>query len=245
MWVGRVGARAIDLLFPPVCVGCQEMVEDSIDLVCLCDGCRELLLDSCQVRCRRCAAEVPEITGNRDECPHCRQHKLRFDRTYSLGPYEGLLQTVCKRMKSEATAEVSKVLGRLLVDEVGETWSESIPDALVPIPQHRQRRASWRLGSAHSLALSVGRATGIPIHPTLLQWQRSIEPQVGLSQKGRFRNVRGSLQVRRGYRVEAAHVVVVDDVLTSGATCSEAARALKAAGAARVSVLVAARTAGG
>jgi predicted amidophosphoribosyltransferase len=76
----------------------------------------------------------------------------------------------------------------------------------------------------------------------MLQVRRNIPPQIGLSRPGRFRNVAGEMALRPGYSLQAAHVLVVDDILTTGATASEAARVLKRAGAARVSVFVLART---
>ncbi len=79
----------------------------------------------------------------------------------------------------------------------------------------------------------------------MLRQVRNIPPQLGLSRPGRFANVAGRMVVRSGYSLQSAHVLVVDDILTTGATASEAARALKKAGAATVSVLVMARTPGG
>jgi predicted amidophosphoribosyltransferase len=92
------------------------------------------------------------------------------------------------------------------------------------------------------LAEQMARRLGASFAPRMLRQLRNIPPQIGLSRAGRFRNVAGEMAVRPGYLLQAAHVLLVDDILTTGATASEAARRLRGGGAKEVTVMVLGRT---
>jgi ComF family protein len=243
-WLRQVGGRAIDLLFPPGCVVCGVELERLPDDVALCKECREALPRTTWATCVRCAARVPEIPGSTPDCKHCRDHKIQFDQTWALGAYDGLLRDLVLEMKEDASGRVAKAFGKLIALRWGAEIGAFQPDSIVPIPMHAWRRWSRRANPAAALAASLGHQLGLGVEAKLLQWRRDASAQVGLSQRGRFRNMRGVMQVRRGYRLDAPRVLVVDDILTTGATCSEAARALKRAGAAQVTVAVVGRTTG-
>lgn len=194
--------------------------------------------------CARCAARVPEIPGSTPDCKHCRDHEIRFDRTLALGAYDGLLRDLVLEMKVDASGRLAIAFGKLIALEWGEAIRSFNPDVVVPIPMHAWRRLSRQSNPAEALAATLARKLGLRMEAELLQWRRDASAQVGLSQRGRFRNMRGVMQVRSSYRLDAPRVLVVDDILTTGATCSEAARALKRAGAAQVTVVVVGRTTG-
>lgn len=240
-WLRDAGARAVDLLFPPICVACNAEVDEVDDRICLCGSCRERMPTVDWLICKRCGARVPELTNDIADCHYCREHRLQFEETFYWGLYEGLLQDLVKSMKAETTQAVANALGSLLVREFGELLGEFQADALVPIPVHRARRYSASPGSAQALAAVVGRELGIPVRADLLDWSREVSAQVGLSQQGRFQNMYRSMRVSPQFSIDDARLLIVDDVLTTGATCSEAARVLKRAGAAEVKVLVVAR----
>lgn len=208
----------------------------------LCQSCQDLLCRTPTATCRRCGARVPEIPGNAESCPNCVEHRLRFDRTLSYGVYEGLLRELVLQMKSDATQQISTALGRVLAEHFREQLAEIQPDAVVPIPMHNWRKLTRPSNPVARLAETVASSLSLPLQPKLLKWQKSTSAQLGLSQPGRFRNVQGALAVSPGYKLDAPTLVIVDDVLTTGATCSEAARVLKRAGAVEVIVLVLGRT---
>ena len=100
----------------------------------------------------------------------------------------------------------------------------------------------WRgTNSAELLATEIGRILNIPVVPGLVVRTRNTIPQKDLSSRQRFQNVRGAFRIGKGYGLGEARIVVVDDVLTTGATCGEVAKTLKKAGAAGVGVVVAGR----
>ncbi|MCH8840315.1 MAG: hypothetical protein IH831_06490 [Planctomycetes bacterium] len=97
-WLHRMGTRAIDLLFPPSCVACGVGMGELVDDVAMCTTCRDALPRIAWATCQRCAARVPEIPGCVPDCKHCRDHRIRFDRTFALGAYDGLLRDLVLEM---------------------------------------------------------------------------------------------------------------------------------------------------
>ncbi len=117
-------------------------------------------------------------------------------------------------------------------------------DLLVPIPLHRLRLASRRFNQSAALARVISRESAVPLETMALERVKPTAPQVGLTRPQRAANLSGAFRVdkTRAGRIAGGAVVLVDDVLTTGATANAAARALLKAGAARVDLLVFART---
>jgi ComF family protein len=210
--------------------------------VAICPSCRQQLQLVDWPVCERCAAPVPEARGATLACSACRGVKLRFDRALALGSYEGLLRHWIMRMKEDRSGVSVRTLAALAWERLGNSLRGLAIDAVAAVPMHPLRRWQRGVNPPAEIAELAARKLGVPAAARLLRTRRNIPPQIGLSRRGRFQNVAGEMAVRRGYSLQAAHVLVVDDILTTGATASEAARALKAAGAERVTVLVLART---
>ena len=242
-WLRRVAYEAVELLFPASCLACQTEFGPSPDHICFCLDCRDEIVRGDWPVCRRCASRVPKIPGAVDECAHCRDQKFRFDRTIALGDYDGLLREQALTMKRDRSERLATAIGRLMVARLGDSLRALQPDVIVPIPMHAWRRLARGTNPPAALAATLGQEFGWPVFSRLLVRSRNTQPQIGLSHPARFRNVHGQMQVRKSYLLESPHVLLVDDILTTGATCSEAARILKRAGATEVTVLVAARTA--
>lgn len=176
------------------------------------------------------------------DCRVCRNLKLRFDRAIAVGLYEGLLRELVLRMKADSRGGLAHMFVELLWAEHGGELASSSVDVVVAAPE-RARMLNHNANRAPAaLAEVLARKLRAPLAVRLLGVGRGVSKQVGLSRAGRFENMRGQMFVRRGYHLDGAHVLLVDDILTSGATGNEAARALKKAGASRVTLVVAART---
>lgn len=204
--------------------------------------------------CGRCGAnlsrfspaesETVETAPSAADCPLCRRHRLWFDRVTSLGDYEEDLRQNVLRMKRPEGESVAASMAQLLSTQRREQIQQFAPDLLVPIPMHWMRRLARRTNSAEVVAEHLGRALQVRVARRVLARSRNTLPQKDLSPNSRFRNVRGSFRVRRGYDIRGARVALVDDILTTGATCSEAAKMLKEAGAQDVAAIVVARAIG-
>jgi ComF family protein len=167
----------------------------------------------------------------------CRRGLAGFDAAISYGEYSGALRQLIHLFKY---AKVST-----LADEFGTLLSRALPreqrfDVLVPMPLHWMRRWHRGFNQSELLARALSRRTGIPVSNAMRR-RRSTPPQAGLTNAERRTNVAGAFAVRSRKAVEGKHVLLIDDVLTTGATASACASVLKRAGAKRVSVLTLAR----
>lgn len=141
-------------------------------------------------------------------------------------------------MKYGRDVSLAPLLARYLVERLPLPVDH---DVIVPVPLHRER-LRWRgFNQAVPLARALGAAGDRPVDPFALVRSRATPPQVGLDAGSRRRNVRGAFVVRSADRIRGRRVLLVDDVMTTGATIDACARALRAAGARQVDALVLAR----
>lgn len=235
-----------DVLFPPCCASCfaeLETIERRSESA-ICDECLETMDLIGEPVCVRCAGPLPALAARRDGCFRCDGRKLWFSETIALGMYDGRLRDLILRMKRADGDSVSLAMGRLLIEKQGARLGEVKADVVVPIPQHWRRRVVHRTNSAAVLAEVIARQIRVPLAERLLRRIRHTARQAELTPPERWQNVRGAFARRGGYHLNSAHVLLVDDVLTTGATCNEAARVLRRAGAERVTVAVVARAIG-
>ncbi len=241
------GTRALsNLLFPPNCPFCQQELDPSLDHPTLCQRCRQQLTGVAGQRtCPRCASTVPGHWTQLSHCPKCQGRAYQFETALALGQYRGGLQQAVIAAKKLVHEPLTQALGQWLAEhartELLPWWR---PDVVVPVPMHFWRR--WRRGTQPSLILGdcIARRTGVPLLEGLLYCRRKSKKQGTLSVSERFRNRRGAFSISPGYDITDSRVLLVDDILTTGATASEAARTLRRAGARAVAVAVVARASG-
>jgi ComF family protein len=230
------------LVFPWLCPLCGE--EGQAAPFCL--TCRRKILeqaaDAGGRACPRCALSAGPFADLRGGCAACRDRTLGFDAALALGPYTGEIQKLCLRLKNDRNAWLAPWLSDLFVEARGDALSQMPPDTcIVPVPLHWLRRCQRGYNQAEALAEGLGRRLNFPVLHSL----RRVVATAQLAHKGRTARsevMRGAFQPRSGSHLVGRTVLLVDDILTTGATCGYAARALKRAGAARVVVVVIART---
>lgn len=175
------------------------------------------------------------------DCHECRGHKLHFDEARTLGSYQGPLRDAVLKMKHHYYEPLGVELGWLLAEHVALRPFTAPCDLVVPVPMHWLQR-SWRgTSAARTLAAAVGRGLDWRVSTNVLRCRRMLRRQHTLPAQARRDNVRGAFRVRWSHCVRGARVLVVDDVMTTGATANEAARVLREAGAASVCVATVAR----
>jgi ComF family protein len=233
----------LDLLFPPACLVCGQALGGGLPGVNpysnrLCPQCQAGLTFRPTPVCPHCAADVGPHTHLADGCPRCRDETFHFERVVRLGSYEGVLRDVVLRMKLRGQEGFAELLGSWWAEQLREPLLAVGADAIVPVPLHWRRR--WRRGFNQSAALARGLA-GLLRLPLQLSWLRRVRytpPQTTQTPAQRRDNVRGVFRTRRRLRLHGLSLLLIDDVMTTGATVSECARTLRAAGAARVVVAV-------
>ena len=233
-----------EFLFPPECVWCRKLVARGGGAIC--EECQGVLVGD-YYRCRKCATPLPNVVPN-DDCFRCREAKWRFDRVVTLGPYRAQLRDAVIRMKRPANELLRRVVAELmtqqLVQDLGEESLTTGKVVLLPVPNYWTHSFMGAADAAGSLATQVSKHTGLPCLTRMLRRIRKTDKQGMLSWSERAKNVRGAFEIADAEVVKGSHVIVVDDVLTSGATCAEIASRLKRAGAYQVTILVAARGTG-
>jgi len=230
-----------DLIFPRRCAACQ--VRDELARP-FCSSCSAAFLQLVgQAFCIRCGTSAAEgMAVDDDGCPHCPTPMPRFDRVVRLAAYEPPLATVIGKVKFHGEHATCRWLGRLLAQKVQATPELSSAELVEPVPLHWRRRLQRGYNQSAVIARAAARLIGLPEAGELVRI-RDTRPQVNLPRTQRAENVKGAFAVPRSRRraIAGRHVLLVDDVTTTCATASEAARAMLAAGAARVSLAVLAK----
>lgn len=235
---GAAFAAIADLLLPPVCISCRARV-----------GAHGLLCGACFARidfiappiCARLGVPLPYDTGSPSLSAAAIARPPVYDRARAAAHYSETMRGLIQSFKYGDRQEGLKLFGRWLAKAGAELTADA--DLILPVPLFRSRLWWRRFNQSAMLARELARLTGVPADCFSLKRVRRTASQVGLTADQRRRNVRGAFKVdaRRRDRIKGRRVVVVDDVITTGATAEACARALKRAGAARVDVLALAR----
>ena len=226
-----------DLVYPQECLICGR---DGISTPC-CPDCRDELLGAAGPACPRCAMPVGPYESVDRGCVDCRGKPLGFDGAVALGPYEGPIRHLVLAMKHERMAMLAGWLAGVVVEARGASLGLGPGAAVAGVPLHWRRYIARRYNQAEALADGVGRLLDLPtIRP--LRRRLGTPKLARLSRGARDAMLKGAFVARPSAgSLRGRTILLVDDVLTTGATCGAAARALKRAGAARVVALVVAR----
>ena len=229
---------ALDLVFPPLCPVCREMLgagrRDP-----LCGACWKGMDRIGPPWCRCCGIPL----GIEGLCGWCRERRPRFAYARAAARYGGLVRDAIHAFKFGGRRGLAEPLGDLLAGLGLSALPGAAPDSLVPVPLHHRRERERGYNQALLVARRLERAWGVPVVTDALVRLTATAPQTHLDAPARRRNVRKAFAVRRPEAIAGRHVVLVDDVLTTGATVGECARVLTRAGASIVGVLTIARTA--
>jgi ComF family protein len=226
--------RITDMVLPPVCVACQTRL-DAHDT--LCPACWRGIDFIRHPLCDRLGIPLPYDTGGVMVSAAAAADPPDYERARAVAQHRGVMRELVHDLKFRDTTHARRLFGRWLEEAGRELITAS--DVIVAVPLARGRLLSRRFNQSQLLAVELARRSGKTVLPLALVRTRATRSQVGLSRPERRRNVAGAFRVREGQAalIAGRAVLLVDDVVTTGATASAAARALKAAGAARVDVL--------
>lgn len=234
----KTTAAFLTLFFPDDCRICGAPLRN-ISRVPVCPAClnqpEPLAADYFCISCRTPFVN-PAPLGIDGRCALCRRGLRGFDAAYSFGAYEGVLRELIHLFKYARMRPLAGPLGEILARAIPR---DQTFDAVVPVPLHWRRR--WQRGFNQSalLAAAIGRRYGIPVR-TALRRVRATPTQAGLTNARRRSNVAGAFRARKA-QVAGRRILLVDDVMTTGATAGACAVALKSAGARYVALLALAR----
>ncbi|WP_415643681.1 double zinc ribbon domain-containing protein [Sphingomonas antarctica] len=227
--VRSFGDWALALVLPPRCPGCGAIVEDDTRF---CGDCWEKLDFLDNLGCAACNLPLP---GGEEVCARCLAAPPRHGRVYAAVAYGEVARKVVLRLKYGRRPGVARIIAASMARDV-PLESDAL---LVPVPLHHWRLWSRGYNQALEIARHVARARGVAVADDALRRIRATPPMKGIGAAARTRAMRGVF--RASQRFDGRHVVLVDDVYTSGATVEACARVARRAGAAQVSVLCWAR----
>lgn len=232
---------ALHLIYPPQCVSCGGLVASDF---ALCGPCwRDTHFISGLV-CHTCGLPLPgDDPEHSVQCDDCMRIARPWEQGRAAVLYKDNARKLILAMKHGDRTELARPAARWMAQAVKPILK---PGMLVaPVPLHRWRLLHRRFNQAALLAQGVARETGLDYCPDLLQRARQTKVQEGMGVDERFANVSGALAAhpRRRHRIRDRHILLVDDVMTSGATLATAAEACLEAGATKVSIAVLARVA--
>lgn len=230
--MGMQGLRnMMDMVLPPVCLVCGARGATGRDL---CSACLELLFENYPA-CPVCA--LPASHGHGGLCGRCLHRPPPYDLGVSFWRYQAPLDGLLLGLKYHRQLPVARLLGVMMTERISAI-SASRPQALIPVPLHASRLRSRGFNQTIELFAPVARSIGVPLLRDAILRLEATPSQVGLSARQRRRNLRGVFQVRHNL---PDHVAIVDDVVTTGSTVAELARALRRAGVGRIDVWSVAR----
>ena len=170
-------------------------------------------------------------------CALCRLGLRGFDAVYSYGSYEGTLRELVHLFKYGGVRPLAGTFGKFLAQALPRDTSF---DVIVPMPLHWFKQWQRGFNQSNDLAREIGKKWNVPVR-NVIHRKKATRPQAGLTNAKRRENMSGAFRVPRGRSLAGMRVLLVDDVVTTGATASACARALKRAGASRVTFLALAR----
>jgi ComF family protein len=232
----------LNLVFPEECFICSDAVARHQDCG-ICADCwnKALALRITPPRCASCGLPLQNFLSNEDHlCGECILKVPPYAGARSFGYYTAELGAIIQQLKFHGRRSLVKRLSPLLAAAFYETWRREDFDLIVPVPLHARRKRERGYNQSELLAKVLERQIAVPFHAALHRLRPTI-PQVGLTHSERIENVRGAFGCRNPQRISRKRILLIDDVMTTGATVSSSAQALLEAGALRVSVLTVAR----
>ncbi|KJE36207.1 competence protein ComF [Thalassospira sp. HJ] len=235
----------INAILPPRCGGCGD-VTDTTHAVCADCWAGLRFISAPQCACCGYPFELDVTDSSHGEqmlCAACLQKKPAFDQARAALVYDDHSREYLLRFKHADRGDLTPLLARWVYQAGKGIWDQA--DLIVPVPLHRKRLLKRRYNQSGLLAAKLSRMTGVPWDGLVLRRARNTRSLGGLGPSSRKREVGGAFEVDE-VRVDkcnlaGARVVLIDDVLTTGATANACVRALKRSGAMHVSVITVAR----
>jgi ComF family protein len=237
-------------LFPPRCPICgtlgsvpfRDEGKWAFDTAYLfCEDCREGITPVVPPFCSQCGLPFVSKQGPSHTCSACLVEERYFRKARAFGVYDGSLLEAIHRFKYGRKLSLARPLAALVRRTFFQFWDKESIDLIVPVPLHVTRLRERGFNQAFLLITRWATHEGLCFDGLTLWRRRQTDPQTGLTRKGRLRNMQGAFAVRKPKAVRDKRILLIDDVVTTGATVNACAEALMEVGAASVDVLTLAR----
>ena len=232
------GEALLSLLYPPHCAICEMTLEPGSHL---CGSCRDATRKIRAPFCATCSQPFDGAIDGAFSCANCGQRRFHFECAVTCYKSRGVVRELIHRFKYQHEFYLRHPLADWLAETLEDPRIASRPfDFFVPVPLHAARQREREFNQAHVLAELLSQRSGKPVLACLRRI-RYTTTQTRFDRAERMENLLNAFQMRKTTNVQGRHLVLVDDVLTTGSTVDECARILKNAGAASVRVVTVAR----
>ncbi len=229
----------LDLFYPRYCLHCNCSLGNSHECY-ICEDCKKEISHVSDTRCIRCGISIgPYISSDAKEgCIVCKGKPLYFDTVTPIVRYGSVIKTLVHKFKYAKQRFLARILNDIIIEHKRIKESISDIDIIVPVPLHWIKRLHRGFNQSELLSLGIQRHFLKPIVRNNLYRIRNTEAQTLLSKTQRQINIRNAFSVRRPEIFRGKRILLVDDVLTTGATASECSKKLKESGAESVHIVV-------
>ena len=227
-----------NLVYPARCLSCRSALDSHAAGDLICATCLGNIKRNTPPFCHYCGRQLEKKTLAKNICRGCLKKNLHFDRAFSPCVYEGVAKELIHEFKYRSKEHLGKPLSTIMLDFIREyRLPVEFIDLVIPVPLAKNRLREREFNQSEILARHIAGELKKPLVTECLKRHRSTRRQTDLQPEKRFLNVSGSFSVTNAGEITGKNVLLIDDVLTTGATSSEAAGSLKNAGARIVFVL--------
>ena len=234
----RLAKGLKDLIYPDCCPGCGLKLAPDKARKFICASCRDKLEMNLPPFCVSCGRHLEGASVEKNICPTCLKVKFNFDRAFSPCRYSGITKKLIRDFKYTGDDYLGEGLGKIMNEFIGEY---NLPvgemDFIIPVPLHKSRLREREFNQAEILSGQIGRECKKTVLPQVLMRPKPTKTQAELDPEGRRLNMENGFCVIRPELIREKNLLLVDDVLTTGATANQAAKSLKESGAKRVILL--------
>ncbi|MDD5282317.1 MAG: ComF family protein, partial [Candidatus Omnitrophica bacterium] len=217
-----------DLIYPNCCLACKNKIGPDRKQILICTQCWEKIEKNIPPFCVSCGRRLDKINAGKNMCSNCLKFKFNFDRAFSPCAYTGTIKKLIHEFKYAGKDYLGEPLGNLMNKFIKDyRLPIEYLDFIIPVPLHKSRVREREFNQAQILSEQIAKEFNKKILPDVLIRSRPTRTQTELSFEERCKNVKRSFLVKDPGLIKGANLLLIDDVLTTGATSSEAAGALK------------------
>jgi ComF family protein len=229
-----------EVIFPPQCLNCTEIMHPSNGQI-FCPACKEQINFITGKCCRICGTTFPDSPAEGHLCGDCLGEKPYFSYARAIFSYKDIILNAIHQFKYKSNLSTGEILASFMA-------GFSFPDIdfadytlIIPVPLHVKRLRERGFNQSLILARAIGEKRKITVDFSVLKRRKFTLTQTGSNKKERKNNIKGSFEVSDKKKIDGKKIILVDDVYTTGATVNECAKILTKSGAQKVSVLTLAR----
>ncbi len=229
--IHEIASAFFDLLYPQICAGCGKELAQSDTPIC--PDCFHRLRPFTPPLCPRCGAPLHQpLAPGIKQCRYCPDTPHFFDRLHSVYSYKDqIVKNLIHSLKFDYQTRLAIPLSKMLLDGFLYHYAREPLDAIVPVPLHKSRYREREFNQAALLSQGIAEKTNLPIREDIVFRIRRTPPQTALQPQQRIKNLEGAFVPESVNAARGLRVLIIDDVMTTGATINAVSSALRQAGA--------------